>query len=306
MRLKFKTIAALFTLAAKLAAAASLPLPSDVELSLPAGLEMPVSWVISQSGEGNLKKIPGKTEALLHGCDLDPLGNPWFGLKGRLIACPSQNGLFAVSVPFNNFVFLQDGTMAVCTPKALGGLKMKSRMFGATKDKFPVLAFIPRVKHHFFGAELFAGDGNALFLQAKDPKKGRFAIYGFNGAGAKKGVSRILNLEEKALAVCGDATQIFLSQGGLILRAPRPSGKLAPAFEIPGQEVTNLCYSAKSGLFYATRSEVGYLDGSRRIRLLKAADCRIRVWKDSLYVLLGSHMTVLKLSGIKGLKGNLN
>lgn len=275
------------------------PLPKDTELMLPSKLGVTAQWVIPPGSDTESKV----DKNIRHVCsDIDREGNPWFGFEKRLFL-DAMKGLFVnIDKPFEDFAWLDSNELIVCADKKLGFLGVPKGDKNYSETSMPTLEFQPILRLPYRKFQLCPGQGKVLYLIGQNPKNKKYEIYLLQEKNGKGVVQKIFTTKKKIYDVAGDGENTYAAIGSLIVKLLPDKRGLEGIFNHPSERITELEFSSKLGLFYATTKTIGFIGESNRFEFMKSPNTKIRLRNSSLFVLLGGIYRVLRIDGINKFK----
>lgn len=272
-------------------------LPKFTELVLPSGSS--AEWVIPP-----IPTKAGKKRRLSpRHFGIDGEGLPWFGYNGEALLNLWEQTLVIVDQPYEDFTWLDNGKFLMCANGFLGDLVEKPENARETKSPFPIMQFNPFLKLSHKKFRVFSARNNVIYLVGYNPHEKKNELYLLieereRNSDAKK----ILATKKKITAVAGDENRIYITMKRMIYKLSTDGKNIEAIFRHPREEITALEFSQESGLFYTTKSAIGFIGVESEFEFLESPDTKIRLRDESLYVLLGETCGIIRIDGINKFK----
>jgi len=268
----------------------SLSLPDDVQLLVPKASGVDVKWV-----------IPGKKGMQKPSVfDIDFNGDPWLGYSGKTIMNPVVFGLIVLDKNYKDFAWIKEDKFIVNDGKGLGFLE--GSLEKETKSRAVHAVFNPMVALPYRNCRIFAGGSKGFYLVGRNPKTKNSEIYRIRITKKKLFVVKVFEIPEKISFVTGDGEETYAAVGRAVIKLDLKNRTAQPIFGHPEKDIKEIAFSPVSGFFYATSSGLGFFQDGKQYEFMRGLDCRIRLRKESLYVLLGETYGVLRINGINKFK----
>jgi hypothetical protein len=266
---------------------------------LPKGDELvfPIEWGLSVEMIYSPKKKPVERPDRMIFL-VDKAGAPWIGNAGKTLGSLTTPDAVTPDKPYRDAIFLDGGALLAVDENDLGMYKPGTEEERAQRPY--LMHFQPRMALPFKDMRLFPGEGDTLFVVGRNPKTGRDEVFRTvdQPDGTKK-FTKLVGLKEPVSSVAGDANATYIAAGPAILKIGAERKNLEIIVKLT-ENVRDLAYSSKSGLFYASAKGVGYLTAKTPLRFLTAPDAEIRLQNESLFVFLRGSQQVIKFGGLGG------
>ena len=272
-------------------------LPKFTELVLPSGSS--TEWVIPP-----IPTKAGKKRRLSpRHFGIDGEGLPWFGYNGEALLNLWEQTLVIVDQPYEDFTWLDNGKFLMCANGSLGDLVEKPENARETKSPFPIMQFNPFFKLPHKKFRIFSGRNNVIYLVGYNPQQKKNELYLLKEKAEREfDIKKILATKQKITAVAGDENRIYVTMKRMIYKLSTDGKNIEAIFRHPKEEITALEFSQESGLFYTTKSAIGFIGVESAFEFMESSDTKIRLRDESLYVLLGETYGVLRMDGINKFK----
>lgn len=266
-------------------------------LPLVDGIKM--DWVIPPS----LSQLKGKAKAAVLRFDVDPAGHPWFvGGPDRVLMSPAEDHIIRTAGRFNDSVFLDGGAQLVCTERYLAVPITGDQEHRKLEDGLLQVELKAFLKLDHAGCRLFSGGENLLYIVLHDEKTGKDEVSTLrSGGGVPAKVEKILSVSERITALAGDGDKTYFAMGRWIFELSHGETKAKPFLSLK-EPATSLGYSVRTGVFYATKSNVGFVSPNFEMTFLTSPDPEIALRGDDIFVRLSRTLAVLKISGASKFK----
>lgn len=266
-------------------------------LAIPKNSGIKAKWLVPPR-KGN-KRPAGRLRFAVDGA-----GSPIVGTEDRWVARPIRGMVGKLNQAFNDMAAVRKRGLVFCTKKDLG-LIPQVREIRKDKKGDPIFPFQPIAALPVRDCRLFSGAGDVLYVagRARDSRRSQVYRLRFSKPGAKKRrpVWELLySSNEPVAAVAGDGKATYVATGKLVVRLKKGKKKPEGFFLHPKEDILDLAYSPKAGLFYATQSGVGLVGPKARGAFLQDVKTQIRVREGALYVLFEDTLGVLKITGLEG------
>ena len=260
--------------------------------ALPLHPAISMEWV--------LKPLDGKTQDSLSRhrfrLAIDGAGNPWFADgANRLLVNPLNDHSVLAPERFSDFVWMEGGDPVLCTKKTLGLLKVPSAPPNK-QESLRTAPFFPALPLSHTDCRLFSGGSDALYVIEHDPAENKDEIMLLSGAKGAQAAEKLVAAAFHVEAVAGDGMTTFVGAKHWIYKLSSDSKEPQRYFDAKN-DVTGLAYSKETGLFYTTRSGVGFVDSKFQLEFIKSTDPEIVLRGTDLYIRLSKNFAVVKITG---------
>ncbi|HEX4046973.1 MAG TPA: hypothetical protein VH309_04025, partial [Elusimicrobiota bacterium] len=223
--------------------------------SLPLVDGIKMDWVLPPS----LSQLKGKAKTAHLRFDADPAGHPWFADGAdRVLMSPKEDIIIRTAARFDDSVFLDGGAQLVCTDRYLAIPSAGDKEHRKLENGLLQVDLRAFLKLDHPGCRLFSGGKDLLYIVVHNEETGKDEVSTLrSGDGAPARAEKILSSSERITALAGDGDKTYFVLGKWIMELPRGASKAKPIFA-PKDTPTSLAYSKRDGLFYATKSEMGF------------------------------------------------
>jgi hypothetical protein len=277
----------------------ALPAFSDAQEETPAGVQLSIPQTF-QGLEAQWVIPPNPSEPVTDIADcfgVDKGGSPWLGFSSRFLSCPTKQIAFGVSGVFRDLCFTSDGGIYLATPHGIGYITKKTKVFKTTKDIFPFLELKPLLGFNLNGVRLFDGNRTGFYLAGENPASKKCEIYYILPDPRHPKIFKVLVADFMPDAIAGDGKLTFLASGSALFLVQNATLTALPAGLT--ENIRDLAFLDKYGLFYATDSGVGFIYQKKyAVNLLKAKDCKIRIRGSDLFIFIPGYSAVMTLGSL--------
>ena len=271
---------------------ALVPLPKGDKLLLP--LQIGISAQMIYAPKTTIIAHPRNMVFLV-----DRDGLPWLSNDGTHLINLLKRSLIVVDKKYQDAAYFDDGTLVLCTDRALGYLEEPTPE-EKRKNRF-LMRFHPRLTLPYKNMRIFAGENGAIYVVGKNPDDGKDELFlSVDDVGGKKYFLKLVAIKEGISAVAGDGETTYFASGTLIVKVARDHKKMERVIKLAADPIRELAYSSKAGLFYSNGKGVAYVGTKNPLIFLSGSDLSIRMRKDSLYVLFVKDQEVMKFGGVSG------
>lgn len=272
----------------------SHPLPADTKLILPFFHPPHVEWAWPRLD-------PFFKERSDTHFDIDGDGNPWYSMAPQYLISPVTGMIVKVDVLVQDYVWLDNGELAVCSQDALGFLVNPDE----PKNSVTLFHFEPAIPLVSKNTKLYAGIKNSLYLVGTDFRNGKETLFVIRnpitqgGTKTEKVMSKLLSIKEEITAVTGDGDTTYVAIGRIITRLKSGDSQAERIFVHSDLDILGLA-AIPTGVFYTTHSSVGFVSFRKKksLEFLKTPSPQIKLKKGKLYVMLGSTQEVLEFRNL--------
>ena len=276
------------------------PIPEDTKLFLPLKSGITVGWVLPVEGNVQEKKTYKPSGHFRFA--IDPEGIPWFGYEHKLLVNFGEKVLFAVDQPYEDFNWLDNGNFVICTKTAWGFLGKASEKNKKTEESIHTLRFRPVMKLPYKNFRIFPGRKNSMYLVGYNSSKREGEVYLVIQEKQKWNTKKLFAIKKRITAVTGDGEETYVAIGRSIIKLSPDKNDIKGIFLHPKEKITGLEFSKESGLFYTTKSAIGYVYDTFGFEFMESPGTQIRLLDKSLFVLLGEIHGVLRIDGVNKFK----
>lgn len=277
----------------------------EVLLALPEHSRLKIRWVLppdlalAQSARRKSSSAAGPRLSF----SVDHAGNPWIGIDGLRLICPTKQFCAVLSEPWQSFVHLDNGAMLVATARQLGYLALDAQAKIAT-DGLPIVPFQPLVSLPGPNTRVFGGSDDTVYFVQDFKATGRSTLFCLRPGtrNTPPEYVKLLDTEEPITAVAGNGKTTLPAFGSLVTCLDKEYGPFFPWPVQPMSDIVQLVYKDKLGAFYVTKDSVGFLGGKRGFRLMSAANPQICLRGNSLYVFMPQNFGVLAIDHLDELR----
>ena len=282
------------------AAASADPAKPMAVLVVPDVKGVKVEWVLHPPEEKEGAALSRKMRTF----DIDKDGHPWFGDgPKRLLTDAAKNTALLTSIPFTDFMFLDNGGQLICTDKYVAMLNIGDKMW-KQENGIPVFQLRSLVQLSHPGCRLFHGGPHAFYILVHNDETGEDDLTLVTSVPGKQAERiKILSSKPHITAVAGDGQDTYIAVKNWILSLAVGETKPKPYYlPLEGKSVTGLAYASGGGLFYTTEVSVGIAADGYKAQLVKTESPQIVLRAGDLYVRMNRGFSVIKIGNAKLLK----
>jgi hypothetical protein len=265
-------------------------LPKGARLTLPRAQGVDAAWILPGH-----HKFP---KAALF--DVSPAGDPWLGYGGKTLMNPLVFGAVLVDRPAADFAWTDSNEFLVSDGQSLGflvGVREKG-----SRDRAVRAVFKPMVALPHKNARLFAGGYKEVYFLGKNPDTQEYEIHWVRVRYKKAQVRKLFSSKEPITSVAAGSGAVYAAMGRAIVELNLKSRSARPVFVHPRENIRDIGVSPRSGLFYSTGQSIGFFKNGSGFEFLQAPRLRMRLRKNSLYVLFEDTGGVLRVDGLHQFK----
>ncbi|MDI1471038.1 hypothetical protein QI155_00605 [Thermodesulfovibrio sp. 1176] len=224
---------------------------------------------------------------------IDNKNEPMLLYGTNLILNPIKNYLVKTKESLKDIICLENGVLIFSDSKNLGYLELEKNI----NDTLPIAKLKAVAKLPQSDSRVFKGS-DSLYSLSYNPKTNKYEIYLFKPL--NKNFEKILSLKEKIDSLSGKGEHLFISSGKQIKEYK--NGKFHIVYEHPRQDIKEIFYSEKTGLFYKTENGIGFVKDGSAMEFLQSENFEVFFKGSSIYVLFLKAMAVVELENIDDLK----
>jgi len=271
--------------------------PKNFIMNLPPFPGIESAWIIPPNLYSKEKELP-----LRRALDLEE--NPWYGYSKKYLINANSKIAFEVDQPYEDFAWLDGGQFVMCTKTGLGYLG--DALAAEKKNEFapPVLPFISKYSLPRKRYRLYPGVGDNLYFVGYDVRRRRSQVFLLQWGKREKGtnpIKALIELPGRVSSVAGNGVETYVAQGKTVFLIQ--GAVTTRFFTHKKNKLRDLAFSPEAGLFYTTRSSVGFVGAGSGIKLIHSPGVSIRMRGNILYVLLKKSLGVLRINGLEDFAG---
>jgi len=256
-------------------------------LILPETSAVKIKWILMPE-----KKPPSEITYKIRFI-IDNKNEPILLYGANLIINPIKNYIVKTREPLKDIICLDNGVLLFSDGKNLGYLELEKNY----NDILPIAKLKGVTKIPNSDSRLFKGD-DSLYSLSYNSKTKKYEVYIFKPL--NKGFEKVLSIKEKIHSLSGKGEHLFISSGKQIKEYK--NGKFQIVYEHPRQEIKEIFFSEKAGLFYKTENGIGFVKSGTSIEFLQSENFEVFLKGTSIYVLFLKAMAVVELENIDDLK----
>lgn len=269
----------------------------DLVFAIPDDSEVEFGWVLPPL---EFDATDGRD---LHAFDfmVDDDGKPWLSYSGDLLVDLVDGYKYRTSRPFNSIVFMEDAGPLLADDSSLWYIKADDgiRIDG---DDYVEASLMPLFDLPIPSARIFAGEGNSVYLTGWNAETGLYEVYLLKPEEDGLITSILFNSDRKIYAVTGGENDTYAAVGRRITRFSHADSTFTAVAEHPTESINQLNYSQKDGLFFATKSSVGYVNSEGTAEFILTSNPQIDLNQGKLYVFLPESFGIIGIDNVKELQ----
>ncbi len=278
-------------------------------IALPLDSGIKTRWVLPPNPElaDSVRRNSPARNGPEYAFSVDAAGNPWIGIDGQRLICPTKSFRAVLSEPWHGFTHLDNGGMLLSTVRHLGFIGIDKEV-KVDKNGWPIVPFQPITALPGYYSRLYGGYGDSVYLVSGNASTGKSTLFllqpetvssaSKNSSSAVSRYQKLLETEEPITAVAGDGVRTFVAFGRLVTCIESQDKSLIRWPTAPAEEIRDLAYHPDLGPIYATDRGIGYLGLHRHLPLLRTPNPRICLRNGTLYIFFPKTYGVLALDNI--------
>ncbi|MBU1043579.1 MAG: hypothetical protein KJ915_04175 [Candidatus Omnitrophica bacterium] len=287
-----KIICLIFTLLIIIPAAGAdeFVMPKSLRMALPLDGSVKIEWIAPPLAESQVKKANLQQQRF----HLDSHGAAWVCYNQKYLADFSSGFSFSLKQSIRDFVFLTDNALFLLTDKSLGTVAPFSQDKLNNKE-IPELLFQPICGLPIIPVGLIANDQDKLFIFGFDSQIREYAVYELLSDFSSW--RKIFVSSQRILAAVADNDIVYIASGRMVFQVPLKADQAEKiVFSHPLEMITALTQIKGVGIFYATASGVGLVNGQGSLEFMKSQQPQIVAWQDQLYIFFPESLGILRLT----------
>jgi len=265
-------------------------IPNTV-IVLPVKKGIRLRWVVPPLDIKEAQELNWKNLAF----GVDEKENPWVGHDRRFLINSLQNTVFTVDQPYENVVWTENNGIILSTQRQMGYLDVPAKTISA-QDGSPTMNFKAGVELPYPGMRMRAAWNNTVYFWGQKIKTSRYEVFLIQSDGEKPKIRNLISEPHPVTAVSGDGQKTYIAMGPTVVLL---EGNKSPQgyFKHPDEDILELELYQGAGLFYATKSEVGFIGRKQWFNFLKTPEPHIQLRNKKLYILVSNSLGVLRIEG---------
>ena len=272
----------------------------DAIFILPKTTKLAFEWLLSP--DENLKN----SNAIFA---IDNKNKLWMGVNNNTVFNADNKILFKTDTSFKSFIFTDNDFLFFQTEKFLSYIPPNGSKASTKQDKIitvPLQAFVslpgdnckikPAIKNGIY------------FIVYKDNKS---FVYFLGGSDSIKKIAdkssaisykQIFISDKNINAVAGNGNKTYVAIDNSVFEISQGNNNAKKYFTHPKEEILDLAFSEKAGVFYATKNHIGFTGKNSSFDFVKTQDAKIFTKGDCLYIFIRGNTGVLKIKNINDFK----
>jgi len=271
------------------AQAQKIEIVSKTFLILPEDSKIKIKWMIVPSKEELDNK---KLQDNMQFC-IDSRKKPIIAYDGKMLMNPITGSLIKINKPFKKMVCNEDGAILFSDNANL----YYAEVDVSTKSVLPEATLKKIYEFPHIIADIYMGN-ESLFWVAYNESNRSYEVFLLNLE--NKSFQKVVTFNEKISALTGDKNTIFLASGRKVWEFS--DGKFRFYYEHPREDIEELIYSQKTGLFYKTAHGIGCINNGHAIEFLQTEDSKVFLKEKSIFVFFAKRFGLIELTDIDDLK----
>ncbi len=258
-------------------------------LILPEDSLIKVNWIIIPSKDEYFNTTQSDNLQLC----VDSKNKPIIAFSGKILMNLLTGSVIKMNRPFKKMVCTEDGVMFFTDNENLYYGEIEK----SAKGVFPEASLKPFIKLPGGTFDVYIEENGSFFAVVNYDGAKKTEIYTYNSK--NKSFEKLGNFNERIKALSGNRKAIFIATDRQVWKYS--DGKFKFYYEHPREDILELFYSEKTGLFYRTSNGVGLIKNGHAIEFLQVEAPIVFLKGNSLYVFFSKIFGLVELTNINDL-----